>query len=158
MSQSSTRTDVTYEGDPIDVAAWKAVDGNNNGRINCQIFQRGLVPLGSFSETEVKLEPWYEPDLGMLCQIDYIDLWNTVELNGPDIETNGTHFQDFYVLISDEPFTGMSLADAQAAADYQYHQPAGTSARKASFNELAALGRYVRIQAAATTSMKLAEV
>lgn len=157
-SQSSTEVGVSYDGEPIDVSAWKAIDGNNNGRINCQIFQRGLVPLGSFSQTEVELEPWYELDLGSIAEVDYIDVWNTVELNGGDIELPSTHLQDFYVLLSDEPFGATGLAAARALADFEYHIPAGTPKRKYSFNNLAAAGRYVRIQAVGTNTMKLAEL
>ena len=97
VTQSSTNPLVIFDGDTLDVGAWKAVDGNNNGRINVQQYQQGLVPVGSFSETLTENEPWYDLDLGTDQIIDYIDIWNTVELNGPHIEPVSTHFHDFYV-------------------------------------------------------------
>ena len=160
ITQSSTATGLTYDGEAIDPTASKAIDGNNNGRINCQIFQRGLVPLGSFSQTQQETEPWIELDLGEEKLIDYIDIWNTVELNGVDIETNSTTFQDFYVLISSVPFNTSSLTTARGVADYEYYEPTfmTVAKRKLSLNNLNTVGRYVRIQAVGNTVLKLAEI
>ncbi len=157
VSQSSTDTTIIVDGIKIDAGAWKANDGNTNGRINCQLYQRGLVPLGSFSSTEREYQPWYDLDLGELKTIEFIDVWNTVELNGADIEINSSHFDDFYVLVSDTAFDTLSLAQAINLADYQYLYN-GSAKRKLSLNNLGVKGRYVRIQAMDTTIMKLAEV
>ena len=159
VTQSSTKTGLTYDSETIDASATKAVDGNNNGRINCQIYQRGLVPLGSFSQTNEESEPWYDLDLGEKKVIDYIDIWNTVELNAGDIETNSTHFKDFYVLISNTPFGSSDLTTARGLASYEYYVANTTpTKRKLSFNNLNATGQYVRIQAVGTATIKLAEV
>jgi hypothetical protein len=160
VTQSSTKTGLTYDNEAIDAAPSKAVDGNNNGRINCQIYQRGLVPLGSFSQTDSELEPWFDLDLGKNKLISYIDIWNTVELNGADIETNTSSFGNFHILVSDVPFGSSNLAAARALANYEYYEPtpAGSAKRKASFNNLNVEGRYIRIQAVGTTLLKLAEV
>ncbi|WMX13716.1 T9SS type A sorting domain-containing protein [Aureispira sp. CCB-E] len=158
VTQSSTNIGLTYNGTSINAGATKAVDGNNNGRINAQIFQRGLVPVGSFSETLVEQEPWYDLDLGEIKQIDFIDIWNTVELNGANIETLSPHFQNFYVLISDSAFTSTTtLASARALADYEYFNGNGV-ARKFSLDHLNAQGRYVRIQAVGLNKIAHAEV
>lgn len=158
-TQSSTKGNVTYDGETVDVSAWKAIDGNNNGRENCQIYQRGLLPIGSYSQTQNEVEPWYDLDFGELKVIDYIDIWNTVELNGAAIETNSTHFQNFYVLISNTPFGNSSLATARNLANFEYYVAAtANTKRKISFNNLNANGRYVRIQAVGNTMIKLAEV
>lgn len=160
VTQSSTKTGLTYDGEVIDPAATKAIDGNNNGRINCQILQQGLLPVGSFSQTDTESEPWFDLDLGEIKTIDYIDIWNTVELNAGDIETTSTHFQDFYVLISNTPFGSSNLATARGLAEHEYYEPvfASTAKRKTSFNNLNATGRYVRIQAVGTSMLKFAEV
>ena len=159
VTQSSTQTGLSYDGEPIDASAWKAIDGNNNGRVNCQIYQRGLLPVGSFSQTAVEQEPWLELDFGKKMSIDYIDIWNTVELNGKAIETPSTHFQDFYVLISNTPFGNADLAAAREIADFEYHiAPTTNINRKISLNNLQANGRYVRIQAVGYNMVKLAEV
>lgn len=158
VTQSSTNNGLLYDGVSIDAGAHKAIDGNNNGRINAQIFQRGFVPVGSFSETNIEQEPWYDLDLGEIKRIDFIDIWNTVGLNGANIETLSPHFQNFYVLISDTAFTGSSsLVDARTLADYEYLKGGGAT-RKFSLNNLNALGRYVRIQAVGNTKIAHAEV
>ena len=160
VSQSSKQAGLSYGGEAIDPYAAKATDGNNNGRINCQVYQQGLVPVGSFSQTQLENEPWFDLDLGEKMTIDFIDLWNTVELNGPAIETTSAHFGDFYVLISDSPFGTSDLATARAMASHEIYEPspAGAAKRKASYNNLNMAGRYVRIQAVGSTIVKLAEV
>ena len=142
---------------PIDAGAWKAADGNNNGRINVQFFQQGLVPVGSFSSTQVETEPWYDIDLGELTNIEFIDLWNTVELNGPDIEQPSPHFGDFYVLVSDSAFPDTTLAASRALAAHEFHKDS-IPTRKFSLNYLGITGQYVRIQAAGTNKLAFAEV
>ena len=157
VSQSSTDTSLTYRTANIDASAIKAVDGNNNGRINANFHQKGLVPVGSISSTNIENEPWYDLDLGEVKEIQYIDIWNTVELNGTDLETFSTHFKDFYVLISNEPFTGSNLETSRTIADYEYLKNS-IPERKFSLNNLNAIGRYVRIQAIGNNKIKLAEV
>ncbi|MEM7040310.1 MAG: hypothetical protein AAF570_25305, partial [Bacteroidota bacterium] len=157
VAQSSTDTTITFEGQPIDAGAWKATDGNNNGRINVQFYQQGLVPLGSFSATETESEPWYDLDLGETKEIAYIDLWNTVDLNGADIEQPSAHFHDFYVLVADSAFPDTSLAASRAWADYEYFKDSLPS-RKFSLNQIGAIGQYVRIQAVGMNKLAFAEV
>lgn len=157
VSQSSTDTTLSFQNVPIDAGPHKAVDGNNNGRINVQLFQQGLLPLGSFSSTESELEPWYDLDLGEVKEIAFIDIWNTVVLNGSEIELNAPHFRDFYVLISDTAFGSLGLTAARSLADYEYHKDS-VPGRKFSLNHLAAIGRYVRIQAAGINKISHAEV
>ncbi|RMB60577.1 T9SS C-terminal target domain-containing protein [Dokdonia sinensis] len=169
VSQSSTRTDVTYDDGysgtnvmpygeiAIDVAASKAVDGNNNGRINAQYYQRGLVPVGSFSETTVEEEPWYALDFEEPKIIQHIDLWNTVELNGDAQETLSDHFTNFYVLLSNSSFDGMTLEEARCNAIFEASH-SGAPIRKFSTDNINLTARYMRIQASGTTKIKLAEV
>jgi len=164
VTQSSTRTGLTFSDGyhstvTIDCAAEKAIDGNNNGRINAQYYQRGLLPVGSFSETNVESEPYYDLDFGEEKIIDYFDIWNTVELNGSDIETVSNHFKNFSVFISDTPFTGTTFAQSQAEADFEYTKNS-TPTRKLSQNNLNAVGRYMRIQSSESinTTLKFAEI
>jgi hypothetical protein len=164
VTQSSTRTGLTFSDGyhstvTIDCSAEKAIDGNNNGRINAQYYQRGLLPVGSFSETNVESEPYYDLDFGEEKIIDYFDIWNTVELNGSDIETVSNHFKNFSVFISDTPFTGTTFAQSQAEADFEYTKNS-TPTRKFSQNNLNAVGRYMRIQSSESinTTLKFAEI
>ncbi len=157
VSQSSTNNSITMYGGAIDVSATKAVDGNNNGRKNVNQYQDGLLPVGSWSETNVELEPWYDLDLKETKDIKYIELWNIVDTNGYEIETMGSNFKDFYVLISDNPFGTATLSQALTIAHTSYLKNS-TPTRKFSINDIGVKGRYIRIQAIGTTKLELAEV
>lgn len=171
VSQSSTQTGITFSfktfTDPVDVGPQKAVDGNTNGRENTQFLQRGLLPIGSYTQTTVEDKPWYEMDFGSTKTIDFIDIWNTVDMNGNAIESNSTTLNNFRVLISDQPFvstngTPMSLSQARAIALYDqlvsYNNVADIP-RKVSFNDINIDGRYLRIQSNQNSAvLKLAEV
>ncbi|MDG5490074.1 T9SS type A sorting domain-containing protein [Psychroserpens sp. SPM9] len=159
VSQSTTRSNLSYDDGThatatITLEAEKAVDGNNNGRINAQYYQRGLVPVGSFSHTQNSIEPYYDLDFGELKTIDYFDIWNTVEINGSDLETPSNHFKNFSVFISDTPFTGTTFAESQAQADYEYVKNS-TPTLKFSQNNLNAVGRYMRIHSYHTGNIKI---
>jgi len=159
VSQSSTKTNFTYNDGftgevTLDTSAEKAIDGNNNGRENAQYYQRGLVPVGSFSHTKFDAEPYYDLDFGEQKVISYFDIWNTVELNGAGIETVSNHFKNFSVLISDTPFTSTTFAGSQAEADFEYEKN-DTPTRKFSKDNLNVIGRYMRIHSSHPTNQKL---
>jgi hypothetical protein len=164
VSQSSTNADITYNDgthgeEIITLEAEKAIDGNNNGRINAQYYQRGLVPVGSFSQTELTAEPYYDLDFRELKTIEYFDIWNTVELNGTAIETVSNHFKNFSVFISSTPFTGTTFLESKNQADYEYVKDE-TPTRKFSKNNLGIIGRYMRIHSFHSTNqiLKFAEI
>ncbi len=159
VSQSSTKTDITYDdgthgAKTITLGPEKAVDGNNNGRINAQYYQRGLVPVGSFCHTKFEEEPYYDLDFGELKMIDYFDIWNTVELNGTGIETPSNHFKNFSVFISKTPFTGTTFQESKNHAEYEYVKDDNLT-RKFSKNNLGAIGRYMRIHSSYSSKQKL---
>ena len=172
-SQSSTEANTSYndgfsvEGDKtVTFSAQNAIDGNNNGRINVNYYQRDLVPfVGSQSKTQRQFQPWYELDFGELKTIESFDLWNTVQLpaNGQDEESVSNGFNNFYVLISDTPFTDMSAQDTATLvneSDYAYLHNSGTK-RKVSQDGLGVIGRYMRIQsnkASSTAFLNFAEI
>ena len=159
VSQSSTKTDITYDDGKhgpktITLGPEKAVDGNNNGRENAQYYQRNLVPVGSYSQTKFEIEPYYDLDFGEQKSINHFDIWNTVDLNGTGIETVSNHFKNFSVFISDTPFTGTTFQESKNQADYEYIKD-GTPTRKFSKNNLGAIGRYMRIHSFHPTNQKL---
>ena len=156
-TQSSTSTSETFRGVNIPTPAARAIDGNSNGRINVGFYQQGLDSLGSSAITTTVEEPWWELDLGEEKIIEYIDIWNTVDMHGEDIETPSAHFNNFYVLIDDQPFGNVDLATALSNSTYQYYHSSG-SLRVLSLNDLNLKGRYIRIQASGTTKIGLAEV
>lgn len=159
VSQSSTKNDISYDdgthgAKTITLGPEKAVDGNNNGRINAQYYQRGLMPVGSFSHTKFEEEPYYDLDFGELKVIDYFDIWNTVELNGAGIETPSNHFKNFSVFISKTPFTGTTFLESKNHAEYEYTKDDNPT-RKFSKNNMGAIGRYMRIHSSHPTKQKL---
>jgi len=107
--------------------------------------------------TNTELDPWWEMDLGEEKIIEYIDLWNTVALNGVNIEIPSSNFKDFYVLISDAPFGDVDLTTAQSLANYSYYNGNDTS-RVFSLDTLNVKGRYIRVQANGMNRIGLAEV
>lgn len=156
-TQSSTSLSETFHGTAVNTPASKALDGSNNGRINTDFYQQGLGDIGSSAITQMELEPWWDLDLGASKILEYIDIWNTVDMHGEDIETPSTYFKDFYVLVSDTPFGTMDLAAARLNATYEYHKDSNPI-RWLALNDLNITGRYIRIQAEGTTKISIAEV
>ena len=158
VTQSSTDNSTIYLSKMITGEVDKAIDGNNNGRINTQYYQKDLgPPIGSLSITNTESEPWFDLDLGDKHIIEFIDIWNSVQMNGANLETPSTHFKDFHVLISDTPFSDSDLNTSRSNSTYEYLKD-GTPTRKFSLNNLGVEGRYIRIQAEGTTKIELAEV
>jgi hypothetical protein len=138
----------TYPG-PI--VASRAVDGNTNG----------TWPGGSLSCTTNQFQPWWQEDLGEyasgavadpLYQINAIDVWN---------RTDGCQdrLDDFYVFVSDVPFTSNTVAGtlAQDVVWSRYVVIPGGPRADVSLS-VDAVGRYVRIQLMGTNYLTLAEV
>ena len=115
------------------------------------------MPICSFSHTKYEEEPWFDLDLGEQMEIQYIDLWSRVFLNGSAIETIETRIKNFWVLIADTPFDSMTLQEAIDHANYCYLKD-NSLKRKFSLNNIDAEGRYIRIQAIGTSRLVLAEV
>ncbi|WP_152286856.1 T9SS type A sorting domain-containing protein [Flavicella marina] len=156
-TQSTTSTAESYKGLTIETPASRAIDGNTNGRLHAQYFQKGLVPVGSSSYTEEESEPWWDLDLGKDYNIESIEVWGTQNLNGSAIATVDSKFKNFYVLIDDEPFGDVDLATAKTNALVYFYR-GETGSRLYSKTGITAKGRYVRIQAEGTTQLALAEV
>ena len=156
-TQSSTSTTESFEGLIIETPASRAIDGNTNGRLHAQYFQKGLVDVGSSSYTTEETEPWWDLDLGNAYNIESIEVWGTQNLNGSAIATTSENFKNFYVLISDEPFGDVDLETAKTNALVYYYRGA-TGSRLFSQTGITTKGRYVRIQAEGTTTLSLAEV
>ncbi len=156
-TQSSDSNSEFFNGDKIYTLAGRAIDGNSNARINAKYYQYGLDSIGSSSITQTELEPWWEMDLGEEKIIEYIDIWNTVEMQGVNLETPSPTFKDFYVMISDTPLGNISLAAARTAAHTEFYKD-NTLSRLFSADATNVKGRYIRIQAVGTTKLSIAEV
>lgn len=125
-----------YEG----LDSERAVDGRVDGQFADY----------SLTHTQSQANAWWEIDLGRLQSIDRIDLWNRSDCCR-DRLTN------FYVFVSDVPFTSKLLADtlAQSGVGMQYF---ATPPRAQYSFDMRRTGRYVRVQLNGTNVMSLSEV
>lgn len=139
LGQTATQASTIFGA----VAA-RAVDGKIDG----------AYANGSVAQTIATLPsaPWWQVDLGSVQDIGRIEVWNRT-----DAAAIGW-LEDFYVFVSDVPFTSGNLATtlAQVDDDHEFHTPAAVGPGKV-FN-VNTSGRYVRVQAAGNDSLALAEV
>ena len=109
----------------------QAVDGNTN----------------SYTWTWAS-DVWWEVDLGQVSQLNEVIIWGG---------NNG--ISDFYVLVSDTPFSSTSFAAARDQAGVSSFHYGGTVSQNTSTTiALDRTGRYVRIQRSGFQSFGLAEV
>ncbi len=117
----------------------RANDGDTNGN-----FWNGSVAQTNWSN-----QPWWEVDLGAVTSIENINIWNRTDCCG-------SFFKDFYVLLSDVPFTSYDLNTTLNQAAVQSFHFAEVVGAPTNIN-IGQSGRYVRIQMAGTGFMTLAE-
>ena len=131
-SQSST----SFNG-----LANRAIDGNTNGSYRAS----------STTHTATEAQPWWQVDLGSISSITHINLYNRTD------NCCQSRLSDFYVLISDTPFTSGSLSSnlSNANVDSFYFGPTAGSPSRIDIN---GNGRYVRVQLAGTNPLSLTEV
>lgn len=123
-----------------DTDAFKAIDGNTNGTWGGN----------SLTHTNYDFQAWWQVDLGFTAQIDQIKLWNRTDCC-PDRLSN------YYVLVSNEPFTSTSLnatLNQTGVSGYYFAGAAGSPTTVT----VARTGRYVRVQLVGTNYLTLAEV
>lgn len=122
-------------GDGTPLAAGNAVDGS----------------LGDFADTLEQAQPWWQVDLGTSYPIDQIAVYNRTDCcQDRDV--------DYYVIVSDTPFTGDSLADALAQPGAWVSHQSAQAGRPTTIDVGGHTGRYVRVQLAGTNQLALAEV
>jgi sugar lactone lactonase YvrE len=121
--------------------ASKAVDGNT----------AGMFP-GSVSQTLSEVQPWWELDLGQIESIQSVNLWKRTDCCPEQLS-------NFYLLVSEQPFTSTTLSATLAQAGVSSYQMTGAAGTPSTFvvNRTA---RYVRVQLASATAqvLSLAEV
>jgi len=133
-SQSSVFADLSF------LDADRAHDGNRDGNFEA----------GSLIHTDLDVEAWWQIDLGNRYQLQRVELYNRTDCCGESLS-------NFYVLVSDQPFSNEGLT-AQLA------NPAVTAFSvpfAAGLDEIVAVGvpgRYVRVQLAGADYLQLAEV
>jgi RHS repeat-associated protein len=117
--------------------ASRAVDGNTSGNWND----------GSVTHTGTEGAPWWQVDLGSVQQLSDIKVWNRTDCCGSAL-TN------FYVFVSDNPFTSSNVAGQPGVSTYNVAGQAGTPSVVAANRT----GRYVRVQLGVYERLSLAEV
>jgi alpha-L-fucosidase len=122
----------------------RAVDGNTGGSFDGD---------NSTSHTaEPSNEAWWQVDLGGRFKIGSIEIWNR-----SDCCTQ--RLSNYWVLVSDQPITTDSLAEARSTPGViAVHQP-GVAGRPTTLDLGAKTGRHVRVQLESTSDpLSLAEV
>ncbi|MEM7331349.1 MAG: discoidin domain-containing protein [Chloroflexota bacterium] len=130
-SQSST----SYSGDSS-----LACDGNRDGAYS----------NGSVTHTSSESNPWWEVDLGRIYVLQQLKIFNRTDCCGDRLS-------NFYVFISDDPFSSTDLNTTlnQNSVD-SFFFDGNVDALAYAFTQQS--GRYVRIQSTSSDPLSLAEV
>jgi RHS repeat-associated protein len=135
LNQAATQSSTHASG----AVASRAVDGNTDG----------LFANGSVTHTLSEANAWWHVDLSQVRSINTINVWNRVE--APERLTN------FYVFVSNVPFTSTNLTTTMNQAGVSSYQTTGQCGfpTQLSINRT---GRYIRVQLAGTNYLHMAEV
>lgn len=117
------------------------MDGNTSGQWG----------NGSVTHTDSSGEEWLQVDLGAISPfIQEIKLYNRQDCCGERLT-------DFYVFVSDEPFSSETVADVleQDNVFSYYHEGVAEYETVVPVNRT---GRYVRVQLTGDTNLALAEI
>ncbi|MFU8849730.1 discoidin domain-containing protein [Micromonospora sp. SL1-18] len=136
LRKTATQSSLSSGGVPA-----RAVDGNTNGAWSA----------GSVTHTDFKDQSWWQVDLGEGNQIDQIAVWGRTD------SCCVTRLTDYYVLVSDVPFTSDSLAETLAQPGVWASHQAGPPTPVTRI-DVGRTGRYVRVQLAGNNALSLAEV
>ena len=137
QGKTATQSSTGWDG-----SADKAVDGNTDGD----------YAHGSVTHTQYNEHAWWQVDLGQLCQIDAIEIWNRMD-------AAQDRLADFHVFVSATPFASTDPAEtANQTGVWNQHVVIPGGPRPNILLETDIQGRYVRIQLAETSYLSLAEV
>ncbi len=135
VGKASFQSSTAFGGAPS-----RAVDGNTNG----------LWSGGSVTHTDFNNQAWWQVDVGNFQWIEDIKLWNRTDCCGERLS-------NFYVFVSDKPFTSTSLSATLSQPGVSaYHIPG--QAGSSTLISIGRRGRYVRVQLAGANYLSLAEV
>ncbi|HYN84655.1 MAG TPA: PQQ-dependent sugar dehydrogenase [Pyrinomonadaceae bacterium] len=122
-------------------AASRAADGNTSG---------DWFTSNSVSSTFNGPQEFWEVDLGAVERVNQIRLWNRTDCCS-------ARLSNFYVFVSDVPFTSNTVAATQAQAGVTTFYGAGQAGTMSQFN-VSRTARYVRVQLGGADYLSLAEV
>ena len=135
LAASATQSSTYFGRD-----AARAVDGNPDG----------YYPHNTMSVTGSDAQAWWQVDLGQLRSIEEIELWNRTDCCS-------TRLSNFYVFVSDAPFTSTNLNATLAQPGVSAYYTAGAAGQLV-VKSINRTGRYVRVQLTGTDYLQLAEV
>jgi len=130
----------TQSGTNSCAEAGRAVDGSTNGDYNA----------GSVAHTTYAAHAWWQVDLGGEQWLDAVQLWNRTDCCGERLG-------NFYLFVSNEPFTSTDPAVLLADPNVWNHHVPGQAERTTTL-PVNRHGRYVRVQLAGENYLQLAEV
>jgi alpha-L-fucosidase 2 len=102
------------------------------------------------THTTYEPEAWWQVDLGSARQIGSVQVWNRTDCCGGRLS-------NFYVFVSDTPFTSTAVGATLAQAGVSNYLTSGTGGTPTTV-AVNRTGRYVRVQLQGTESLSLAEV
>ncbi len=136
LQANATQSSVYGEGGP-----GRAVDGDTDG--NYAHF--------SLAYTKAETNAWWQVDLGGVQQIDAIQVWNRTDCCSERLK-------DFYVFVSEEPFTSTNPTELVSWGVWNHHITADITPGVTTTVAVNQLARYVRVQLAGKNNLQLAEV
>lgn len=137
--RTATQSSTAWDG-----AASRAVDGNTAGDY--------LRDNTTTHTAEPSRQAWWQVDLERSHTIDTVEIWNRTDCCAERLA-------DYWVLVSDTPFTSDSLEEARTAPGVTAVHLKDQAARPTTVELTGARGRYVRVQLASTTNpLSLTEV
>ena len=140
LALNKTATQSTTLGGTSGTTAERAVDGNNSGD----------WADASIASTTSESQAWWQVDLGSVQPIESIKIWNRTDCCGDRLA-------DFYLFVSDQPFTSTDVTATQSQAGVSSYHTTGQGGSPTVINVNRA-GRYARVQLAGSNYLSLAEV
>ncbi|WP_309615028.1 alpha-L-fucosidase [Salinibacterium sp.] len=137
LGATATQTSTEFSG-----TASRANDGNTNGNF----------AANSVSHTGSGQYSWWDADLGAATRVSSVEVYNR--------DSYGDRLSDYWVMVSDRPFTAGLSPTAQAAQSWVWSSRQTTQAGTPTTIPIPGgkIGRYVRVQLAGTGYLSLAEV
>src|SRR5262245_35139443 len=118
----------------------RGADGNTNGNWGDN----------SVTHTNNEHQPWWQVDLGSVQQIGTVRLWNRTDCCSERVS-------NFYVLVSDNPFSSTDLTTTINQSGVSSYYTAGQAGLLTGIG-VGRSGKYVRVQLAGDNYLSLAEV
>jgi RHS repeat-associated protein len=115
-------------------------DGNTDGNFS----------IGSVTHTLLETQPWWQVDLQSMANIQNIKVWNRTDCCGERLS-------NFYVFVSDNPFTGNDVASTQNQPGVSTYYVTGQAGLPSTIS-VNRTGRYVRVQLGGNDYLSVAEV